>query len=81
MASYYVALAAGSGGIHPVHDRSRCPPACFPRDATEYLGEYGTPAQALVVARLVYATATACTCCDPLRLSALQWRTSTALRS
>lgn len=80
MASYFVASAAGFDGIHPVHDRGRCPPACFPRGATEYLGEYGTPAQALAVARLVYATASACACCDPLRLSALH-PSVTTLRS
>jgi len=71
MASYFVAHSAGPDGAHAVHDRSRCPPTCFPRDATEYLGEYRSPAQAVTVARLVYATASACVRCDPLRLSTL----------
>lgn len=80
MASYFVAHRASLDGIHAVHDRTRCPPACFPRDATEYLGEYRSASQAVTVARLVYATASACACCDPLRLSALP-PAMTSLRS
>lgn len=71
MASYFVAHSASPDGAHAVHDRSRCPPACFPRDAAEYLGEYRSASQAVTVARLLYASASACACCDPLRLTAL----------
>ena len=80
MPSYFVASAPAMGGAQSVHDRSRCPPACFPQGAMEYLGEYGTPAQALFVARLVYAAAAVCRCCDPVRLSALHG-TAAQLRS
>lgn len=63
MASYFVASHALPDGAHAVHDRSRCPPACFPfHHAHEYLGEFGDPAQALAVARLRYAQARGCTC-------------------
>lgn len=65
MASFFVARRAQPDGIHAVHDRSRCPPACFPRFATEYLGEFGSTAQAVVVARVRYARARGCTCCEP----------------
>lgn len=65
MASYFVAREPGADGIHPVHDRSRCPPHCFPAHASEYLGEFGEAAQAVAVARLRYAHAYGCTCCDP----------------
>lgn len=80
MASYFVAHSASLDGVHAVHDRNRCPPACFPRNATEYLGEYRSASQAVTVARLVYATARACICCDPLRLSGPPAAT-TSLRS
>jgi hypothetical protein len=79
MASYFVAHSASLDGVHAVHDRSRCPPACFPQDASEYLGEYGSASQAVTVARLVYGTASACACCDPLRHSAFP--AATTLRS
>ena len=65
MASYFVARRAGADGIHPVHDRSRCPPHCFPAHASEYLGEFGDATQAVAVARLRYAHAYGCSCCDP----------------
>ena len=64
MASYFVANRTQADGGHAVHDRSRCPPGCFPADgASEYLGEFNEPAQALAVARLRYARAHSCTCC------------------
>jgi hypothetical protein len=72
MASYFVARRARPDGIHPVHDRSRCPPECFPASASEYLGEFLDPAQAVMVARLRYASAGACPRCDPL-LAAAAW--------
>jgi hypothetical protein len=63
MASYFVARHAPPGGIHAVHDRSLCPPACFPfHGATEYLGEFTEAAQAVAVARLRYAQAGGCIC-------------------
>ncbi len=67
MASYFVACEAQPDGAHAVHDRSRCPPACFPYDAEkEYLGEFDEAGQALAVARLRYAHARGCACCDGL---------------
>lgn len=63
MASYFVARHAQPDGAHAVHDRSRCPPACFPfENANEYLGEFHEVTQALAVARLRYAQARDCTC-------------------
>lgn len=64
MASYFVTRQARADGSHPVHDRSRCPPGRFPRDASEYLGDFLHAGQALVVARLRFARAVACACCD-----------------
>jgi hypothetical protein len=69
MASYFVASHPLDGG-HAVHDRSRCPPSCFPEHATEYLGEFGDRSQAIVVARVRYAHAHGCPCCDAGRLQA-----------
>lgn len=66
MASYFVARQAQLDGIHPVHDRSRCPPACFPASAIEYLGEFADTTQAVTVARLRYAHVRGCACCDPV---------------
>lgn len=64
MASYFVASRAQPDGGHAVHDRSRCPPGCFPAGgAGEYLGEFDEPAQALAVARVRYAYASSCACC------------------
>lgn len=63
MASYFVAFDAQPDGFHAVHDRSRCPPRCFPA-ATEYLGEFASAAQAVTVARLRYARARGCSCCQ-----------------
>jgi hypothetical protein len=64
MASYFVACHAPPDGIHAVHDRDLCPPACFPYDgATEYLGEYIDAMQAVSVARLRYPHAAGCSCC------------------
>jgi hypothetical protein len=69
MASYFVACRAEPDGAHAVHDRSRCPPGCFPVDAAaEYLGEFDEPAQALAVARLRYAQARGCSCCELMPL-------------
>jgi hypothetical protein len=64
MASYFVASRTHPDGGHAVHDRSRCPPGCFPAGGTgEYLGEFNEAAQALAVARVRYAWAHSCTCC------------------
>jgi hypothetical protein len=67
MASYFVAREPQADGAHPVHDRSRCPPRCFPREAaSEYLGEFLDAQQALAVARLRYRQARDCPCAFPL---------------
>jgi hypothetical protein len=71
MASYFVATQARADGVHHVHDRSRCPPACFPAAAAEYLGEFADAGQAVTVARVRYAQARGCACCDPAALAAL----------
>lgn len=64
MSSYFVANAAH--GEIAVHDRNRCQPGTFRFDATaEYLGEFLEAAQAIAVARLRYAHARGCPCCDP----------------
>ena len=64
MASYFVARHAQPDGAHAVHDRSRCPPACFLGEpATEYLGEFMEAAQAVTVARVRYPHARGCACC------------------
>ena len=63
MASFFVASPACTGGAQAVHDRSRCPPASFPRHA-EYLGEFQNVTQALAVARVRYPHACACACCS-----------------
>jgi hypothetical protein len=60
MASYFVARHPLPDGAHAVHNRSRCPPACFPERGTEYLGEFSDAAQAVAVARLRYAGARGC---------------------
>jgi hypothetical protein len=66
MASYFVASHAQTDGVHAVHDRSRCPPGCFPGEcATEYLGEFTEATQAVVVARVRYPRACGCACCEP----------------
>lgn len=68
MASYFVASRNHPDGGHAVHDRSRCPPGCFPGGgASEYLGEFTEPAQALAVARVRYAGACSCTCCAQMQ--------------
>lgn len=64
MTSYFVASDPLPHGGHPVHDRNRCPPSCFPADRLEYLGEFLDRTQALAVARLRYAQACVCACCD-----------------
>ena len=71
MASYFVACEPQADGAYPVHDRSRCPPRCFPREgATEYLGEFLDGQQAVAVARLRYRQARDCACA-PLLASRL----------
>lgn len=67
MASYFVAYHAPPYGEVAVHDRNRCPPGCFMLDTTttEYLGEFLDPSQAVAVARLRYAHARGCPCCEP----------------
>jgi hypothetical protein len=68
MASYFVVCHAPPSGEAGVHDRTRCPPECFPREAaTEYVGEFGDPGQAVIVARLRYAHARSCAACEPPR--------------
>jgi hypothetical protein len=65
MASYFVAQHAAPLADVAVHDRSRCPPACFLRGAaTEYLGEFLDASQAVAVARLRYAHARGCPACE-----------------
>ena len=65
MPSYFVASDDAPHGMHAVHDRSVCPPSCFPRaDASEYLGEFLEAAQAIAVARLRYAHVRGCSCCS-----------------
>lgn len=64
MPSYFVACEEAPDGVHSVHDRSVCPPSCFPQNrAAEYLGEFLETAQAVVVARLRYAHVAGCACC------------------
>jgi hypothetical protein len=71
MASYFVAPPASHAADAAVHDRSRCPPACFlVPGGTEYLGEFNQPAQAVAVARLRYVHARSCTACEPARAPA-----------
>jgi hypothetical protein len=66
MSSYFVALHAPHAAEVTVHDRSRCPPACFlPDGATEYVGEFNDARQAVAVARLRYAHAGGCPECEP----------------
>ncbi len=63
MASYFIACEPQPDGAYRVHDRSRCPPGCFPREgANEYLGEFLDARQALAVARLRYRQAQDCPC-------------------
>lgn len=66
MASYFVAYQAPAYGEVAVHERSRCAPDCFMLGAstTEYLGEFLHPSQAVAVARLRYAHARGCACCE-----------------
>jgi len=70
MASYFVARQPQLDGVHAVHDRSRCPPGCFSAAATEYLGEFAHTTQAVAVARVRYAQARGCACCDPVFVEA-----------
>lgn len=66
MASYFVERRAQANGDHAVHDRSRCPPACFPaRGDAEYLGEFFDARQALAVANLRYPQVNGCPLCMP----------------
>ena len=66
MASYFVDRRAQANGDHEVHDRSRCPPACFPPEGdAEYLGEFLHAAQALMVAELRYPQVNGCPWCVP----------------
>ena len=65
MSSYFVTSRPLVGGAQTVHDRSTCPPGCFPvAGATEYLGEFLDATQALVVARLKYPAARGCACAE-----------------
>lgn len=70
MASYFVACNAPAGSGMAVHDRTRCPPACFVLARTaEYLGEFLDAAQAVAVARLRYAHANGCPCTEPAAIA------------
>jgi hypothetical protein len=64
MPSYFIDRRAQADGTHVVHDRSNCPPDCFPaaRDA-EYLGELLDGFQAVALARLNYAQVNGCLWC------------------
>lgn len=64
MPSYFIDRRAQVDGSHLVHDRSKCPPDCFPaaRDA-EYLGELLDGAQAIALARLNYRSVNGCLWC------------------
>ena len=73
MASYFVASRARPDGVHPVHDRGRCPPESFPPQASEYLGEFIDAAQALVGGRQGYAGAGTCVCCETVHGAAPAW--------
>ena len=82
MASYFVALPSAVGGVPAVHDRTRCPPGSFPREGSEYLGEFFDAAQALAVARLRYSDVTRCGCCaQPMTAATHAARLLAALRS
>jgi hypothetical protein len=62
MTSFFVGSAQDAGSAHAVHDRSRCPAACFGHAGVdEYLGEYEDEAQALAIARLRYGGICHCT--------------------
>lgn len=66
MASYFVDRRAQANGDHAVHDRSRCPPACFPGAGdAEYLGEFLHARQALAVAQVRYPQVNGCPRCVP----------------
>ena len=81
MSSYFVASRPLADGAHTVHDRSTCPPGCFPMaGATEYLGEYLDATQALVVARLKYPAARGCGCTEHAALSAPHQPATSPLR-
>jgi hypothetical protein len=75
MASYFVACDPEGDGAHAVHERSRCPPACFPLGAPpEYLGEFMDAGQAVAVARLRYRPVRRCVHSEaglPLRVPAV----------
>ena len=82
MASYFVATHAQGEDAHAVHDRGRCPPEAFPREAAEYLGEFLDPAQAVAVARLRYPRVATCSCCTRPRVTvAHENRALTSLRT
>lgn len=64
MPSFFVDRRVQPNGDHEVHDRSRCPPPCFPREGdAEYLGEFEDGSQALAVARLRYHRVNGCVWC------------------
>lgn len=62
MTSFFVGSAENADSAPAVHDRSRCPAACFGHaGGGEYLGEYDDEAQALAIARLRYGGICHCT--------------------
>jgi AhpD family alkylhydroperoxidase len=64
MGSYFVDLRPHANGAHLVHDRTRCPPDCFPAPVhAEYLGELLDGGQAVVLARVRYANVNGCLWC------------------
>lgn len=62
MPSFFVDRHAQRNGDHVVHQRSLCPPDCFPADA-EYLGELLDGGQALALAALKYPRVNGCLWC------------------
>ncbi|HSV83583.1 MAG TPA: hypothetical protein VLK85_30660 [Ramlibacter sp.] len=64
MPSYFVDRRAQGTGQHLVHERTRCPPGCFPAGGdAEYLGELLDSAQAMALARLKYRRVGGCRDC------------------
>ena len=64
MPSFFVDRRRQPNGEHLLHERSQCPPDCFPRSSdAEYLGELLDAAQALRLARLKYPRVNGCLWC------------------
>jgi hypothetical protein len=64
MPSYFIDRRARANGEHVLHERSRCPPGCFPAARhAEYLGELLDGPQALSLARVKYPHVNGCLWC------------------